>query len=471
MYKLFTAFIVLFIVYSGLRSQNTTITGNVPGAEGLKIRLISPSDYISELSKKIDETTIDELGNFNLKTSINECIFAQIQIDIYKGEIYLEPGKTYSINILPLNFKDENKETPFLNRTKLDIVFNNKDTNELNQQIGKFNILYNDFIISNSAKLLRNRNKAIIDSFRIKSFALFSPSKNSFLNNYIKYRIAGLEQSGRIKSTANLYSAYILNQAVLYNHIEYMYFFNEFYEKFLFNGKHSLKTEDLKRFIDKERNYSGLLDSLGRDSLVKNEVIRELVFLKGMKEIYYTNAYNKDNIIYLLTKFSLKTKFKEHKQIAINLITSFNTLKIGNKAPDFNFKSMKGDIFSLSSFQGKYTYLGFFTTWCTACVAENELIAELKKKFGDKINFVSISTDKQVLNLNYYLEKHKYDWYFLHYGNNNEILEKYEILTYPVFILLDANGAILNYPALKPSENIENEFKNLLNTENSSPNE
>ncbi|MCX6231486.1 MAG: TlpA disulfide reductase family protein [Bacteroidetes bacterium] len=460
MQKLITVFFLLFLSFFSF-AQNTSISGRAIGAEGMKIRLITTADYISELPKKIDEYIIDSSGNFKLRTSLNECIYVQLQIDIYKGDFYLEPGKSYNISITPMQYKEDEKISPFLNKKKLEIVTDKIDSNELNQQISKFNALYDDFVIKNFNILYNSRNKAKLDSFQLKLNLYFSSSKNSFLNNYIKYRIAGLEQMSHIKNTLKFYTAYIQNQPILYNHIEYMYFFNEFYEKFLFNGNHKLRDDDLQAFVN-EKNHLGLMDAMGRDSLVKNEVIRELVFLKGMRDLYYSNNFDKENIISMLYKFSGKTKFKEHKIIANNLIIAFNKLKIGGKAPDFKLKTIKGEIYSLANFYGKYTYLGFFTTWCAACINDNEAIAVLKKKYGDRINFVSISIDKQELNLNYYLDKHKYDWYFLHYGNNIELLENYGVYSYPFFILLDGNGNIVNYPALMPGENIEDVFKSVL---------
>jgi len=44
MQKLILAFVVSLSVSFGLQSQNTTITGNVTNAEGLKIKLITTSD-------------------------------------------------------------------------------------------------------------------------------------------------------------------------------------------------------------------------------------------------------------------------------------------------------------------------------------------------------------------------------------------------------------------------------------------
>lgn len=461
MFKKIILFLWLFITVICSNGQNTFINGNAAGAEGLKIKIKTTSDYISELSKKIDETTIEENGNFKLKASITEPIYAQIQIGFLKGDFYLEPGKTYTISISQQNYKEDDKESPFLSKKRLNIEFLNNDNNELNIMINKFNILYNEFVLKNFNALYQRRDRTRIDSLQSKINQEFGKSKNNYFNNYIKYRLAGLEQMGRIKNNKKLFANYISNQPVLYNHVEYMYFFNEFYEKFFYNGNHTIKTDDLKRYINTERSYLSLLDSLGRDSLVKNEVIRELVFLKGMKELYQSNAYKNENIIDIISRFANKTKFPEHKKIAFNLIETFVALKPGSTAPDFKLKDIKGTSYTLSSFAGKYTYICFFTTWCAGCMPENDALVDLKKKYNEKVNFINIAADKQVLNLMYYVEKNKYDWIFLHADNNIDIFENYNINSFPVYILIDPQGKIVNFPALKPSEGIDIIFNKL----------
>jgi len=457
---LFFSFILIF--FNLTNGQNTFISGKAPGAEGLKIKLLATADYISGLQRKLDEYIIDENGNFKLKTSINETIFVQLQIGFIKGEMYLEAGKSYTVNIEKQNYKLDDMESPFLSAKRLELEINNNQANELNTQIDKFNVLSNKFSIKNYYALYQRRDKTKLDTLIVNSNEIIGNSNNLFLKNYVRYRIAGVEQMGRLKSRKKLFAEYIMDQPVLYNHVEYMYFFNEFYEKFFFNGMHYLKNDDIKRFINVEKNYLNLLDSLGRDSLVKNEVIRELVFLKGMKELYYSKSYNNNNIIDILSRFANRTKFQEHKKIALNLIESFNVMKINNKAPDFKLQDINGNTFNLASFTGKITYICFFTTWCEGCKPETEAITELKKKYGDKVNFVFISADKQSLNLHYFLEKYKYDSYFLYPLNNTDVFEDYGIRSFPVFVLLDQQGKILYYPALKPSEGIETIFNQLL---------
>jgi len=80
---------------------------------------------------------------------------------------------------------------------------------------------------------------------------------------------------------------------------------------------------------------------------------------------------------------------------------------------------------------------------------------------------VCISIDKELMTLDFYLQKKKYDWCFLHYGGNIELLENYSVSTFPIFLLLDQKGNILKYPALKPSEDVEKTFKELITPETS----
>jgi len=453
--------ILFFSFHLNVFSQNTSISGKALGAELMKIKLYTYADFISEIPVKISETTVDSLGYFCFKFSLNQILYTWLQIDNFKGEVYIEPGKKYFLDIKPNNYKDDIKESPYLSNLKLDINWVNSEHNNINILISDINKKYNDFILNFFNLLYVSRSRAIVDSLK-KEFELITINSNQYVKNYARYKIATLEQSGNLKNRKRLFAEYINNQQVQYNNVEYMYFFNQFYEKFFFNGNHYLRADNLERFINIDKNYITILDSLGRDSLVKNELIRELVFLKGLKELYYSKKFKSENIIEILNAFSKKTKFSEHKLIAQNLINSFKRLKQESKAPNFSLKSVNNGVYSSNDFLGKYTYVSFFTTWCVGCLPDMEAIKELHKKYGDKINFVSISGDKQDLNVLYYVKKNKYNWVFLLASSDFSVLETFEVKTYPIFLLIDESGKIVDYPALKPSQGIEHKFKQIL---------
>jgi len=72
--------------------------------------------------------------------------------------------------------------------------------------------------------------------------------------------------------------------------------------------------------IEWQVNYKALLDSLGKDTLLKNEVIRELVLLENIVDWSNMKLFTLDSLKTLLTQFYNNTKFNEHKIIIKILI-------------------------------------------------------------------------------------------------------------------------------------------------------
>ena len=101
-----------------------------------------------------------------------------------------------------------------------------------------------------------------------------------------------------------------------------------------------------------------------------------------------------------------------------------------------------------------------------------KIMQSLYKKYGNKIEFISICADNDFTKMTSFLSKNEsYAWTFLHKGNNNHVLDNYQIATFPQYILIDKNLKILQAPAGRPGgtaerateENIERDFYNLVN--------
>ncbi len=117
---------------------------------------------------------------------------------------------------------------------------------------------------------------------------------------------------------------------------------------------------------------------------------------------------------------------------------------------------------SLSDFQGEPVYLSFLATWSSACLGEYKFLDSLHFKYGDSIKFITISLDKNSEIINRFINDKGYDWLFLYNGSQYDLVKSYNIKTFPLFALIDKDGKILQYPAYKPSEVIEETFKKLV---------
>ena len=239
-----------------------------------------------------------------------------------------------------------------------------------------------------------------------------------------------------------------------------MNFFNAFYKQKLQNYSLTNEGKSLKFQIDGRGSFKGTMDVLRQDDFLKNDTIRELVVIKGLYESYYDGAFQRKNIVPMLRQVVEESKIPEHQRIAQNILNSFSKLKVGGTAPFFELPDKNGLTHSIDELRTKkYIYLMFFDKNCTACLQQLKIIPSLKKKYGERIEFVSISTDSKTSELKDFCSQNpKYDWLFLYDNSAGMLKNKYEIKSLPTYFLIDPAGKFIQVPAESPDEDIDRTF-------------
>lgn len=462
MIKKFLLTILFFLSCFYIFSQKTTITGTANGANGKIIELIGFKDYFTLTEFVLASDTIDNNGNFQLSYHSKRVEFAKLKIDLYSCEIFLEKGTNYDITIQNLNqdffFL---KENPLFKIKDLQISINNSDSCELNNSIINFNkdfdkmliSHYNTFYLATDVVKMRRVTDTLV--------AKYKSCENEYFKNYVKYRLALIHENMRIFPEM-LFRYYFQDKPILHDHVEYVDYFKHYFENYIFQNSYKIRVHNLYPTINGKPNYNALLDTLGKDSLLRNEELRELVLLNDLKSLYYDEDFNPKNIISLLQYAANNSKFKEHKTIAKNTIDQLLKLKPKYQADNINLVDLKGDSINLTKFKRKYVYLLFFTPWNNDCLAEMEAMKNLYTKYGKEIEFISIGLANNSYEIQNMLKERKFNWRFAYFNQNYKILENYKVNSFPFFVLLDRDGKILQYPAKKPSEQVELIFMKLL---------
>jgi thiol-disulfide isomerase/thioredoxin len=460
----FLVLILNGVVYSQNSSAgNVTIKGTAKGAEGKTISLKIFSDNLSQKEQLLVKGTIDSGGNFGLKCNLPSTGLAIIHIEYYMGEMYLEPNKSYTIEIRNLVFNDKlDKVNHYLSPLNCYIKVISDNKNELNHLISKLNLNYNLFIRKNIVLIKNKEILAKVDTFLIAMQDTFAGIDQPFFKDYLTYRIASLKFLTGYSDPYKLMSEYIVNKPVLYENIEYMTFLSDYFENYFKDITRQVKLNDLSIPVNKNKSYFEALDVLGNDSLLRNEILREVVLLKTMDVLYSSANFSKKAVIEVLKQFSVKSKFEKHRLIASNLIESYNRFEKGMPAPEFKLIDTKDSIIRLSDYKGKMVYVNFFATWCKSCIDELELMKKLHEKYKNQVLFISISVDREFMKTFYLQRDNNYDWEFLHFNNDYDLLENYSVYSYPSFVLIDKDGNIIQCPAPKPSDNIEMTFEMML---------
>lgn len=119
-------------------------------------------------------------------------------------------------------------------------------------------------------------------------------------------------------------------------------------------------------------------------------------------------------------------------------------LEKGNRAPDFELKTLDGETVKLSDFIGEQVFLNFWATWCPPCRAE---MPDMQKFHEDKdvvILAVDLAeTESSDKNVPEFIEEYGITFNVL-IDEETEVANLYGIQPLPTSYLIDSTGVIHN---------------------------
>ena len=423
--------------------QPVVIEGKAEFAAGMEVRLIAYTDLLSYRQEVVATDKIGKDGSFRLSFPTRQIQLVQLAIRTSKAEFYVAPEHTYRFTVTmdPQLFQllDPMEYGGFLQ-----IKSDNATTNDLNYKINRFERTADDIIDFFAPNIIGDIGKTEFDSISTNINKRFPVEyvPDNFYKSYIYYYYAELEALLLHKSPDSLYAKYLDNDYVLYENPSYMSFLSGFYSNYLLTSPRIGKTV-LEHAINEEGNFLSVFNAIGKDTLLVNEQLRELAILINLPELYDDKSFSKKNIVKILDDIRVASHFPEHRTIAENILYNLKKMEPGNQLPEVRFKEIGGSSFKFSDLKGKWVYVQFFNLDCSDCIREMMIIKELRAKYGDKIEFVSLSLDFTVSRLLQFKEKYpQFDWKFVHFSNQFEWLDEMGINALPDNILLNPDGTL-----------------------------
>jgi thiol-disulfide isomerase/thioredoxin len=163
-----------------------------------------------------------------------------------------------------------------------------------------------------------------------------------------------------------------------------------------------------------------------------------------------------------LTSFiaTLEKVSKDEKLIASvkKYAAQFEHLYAGRIAPDAEFYDAAGNTSKLSDYRGKVLYIDTWATWCGPCKREIPSLKALEESYhGKNIQFISVSTDKDVAAWKSFIERESMTGLQLHQSQEMEktMSYLYAVNSIPRFVLIDEERKIISVDAPRPSSGEE----------------
>jgi len=429
---------------------------------GKVIQVFSEADQITHLERKEGVDTIASDGYFEVTFVSRHPQRVKFKIEQAVFYLYVEADYVYGINVPELDPAlkyDNGAELP------LDIGILGHDSTELNVLMMDFEKLNNTFFASEEGRFLsRPMMFKRADSLQKLCDLRYKDIKNEYFKAHVKYSIASINASVS-RGENYLIGGYIINKPILYNSKAYMDFFSSCFMGYLKAASTGKSSRSLQHMINVQADLQALSAYFKDDKFLKHDTLRELVILHNLWQYYFDEDYNPEAIKKILGQIAAESKLEEHRRISNNMLNFMNKLLVGSDAPLFSARAANGKMGSLQQFKGRWVYLNFFSTGNSESLREMPKIAALKKKFGDKLVFLSICLDDSVKTYTQYLRSNpKYDWpiWFSNVkGLNKTAKEAYFLSGTEAYFLISTFGTLALSPAPSPSEGIEYRF-NLL---------
>ncbi len=462
-----TALFGLLFSAVNLSATKTKISCTAPSYSGEEIVFFSYSNMISFNEIELCRSLVDDSGRFECEFDLNQTHIIFTNLGVYNCFFYVDPGFEYQIRLPEKRLKSEAEEqNPYFEplsvqlAVKPTVSLSGKPLPQTNEELN-FNIrAFNDSFYPYYYKYVisaytNNIDRKELDQVIETILSPFLDIQHHFFKTYVKYRIGLLQYYGNQQSTKTIADEYFRTAEICYNNPSYMELFNNVFGNYFDNFSAEHPDSRIGLILNRENNYSKANELLKKDQNLENDQLRELVFLKGIYDGFYGTGYSKSAMLILLDSVLVKSQYDIHHGISTDIMRMITKLLPGYKPPDFELYDRDSNLISLEYFKDQYIYLGFCNSFSYYCIKEYELLRNLNKRHKEHLMIITILVDDSYQKMIELVDYNKYDWIFLHFSNQPEILDNYDVKAYPTYYLIGPDGNLLLSPAPSPLEDFE----------------
>ncbi len=454
---IFLGMVVAFWHTSHAESLTSRVSGNAPGYSGTELVFMRYSNMITMNEEVMARERVDENGHFDLELPLWGTEYVFLHLGIYQAYFFAEPGMSYEL-VLPEPVAKTAREmlNPYFEPVGQHLGLGNFNKDELNVRIMRFDDAYNPLYNKHVTDIYVRPDISLLEKDIQQLESPYPPDDGSFFGNYRKYRYGLLKLLASQERVQSLSDEYFDGMPVLYDNPAYAELFNKVYDKyFIFFGR----TEQGKKIyndINLHGSYDSLLNTFSRNLNFSNDTLAEIVILKQLHDEYYGDQFSRKGLLNVLDSLIKRTTIVEHRRIGQEIRNKITRLQTGFEPPPFELEDTEGNVVRLSDFLGKYLYLNFCTCQSYTCLNEFNMLSQLHKRGVNNLVILTVTIDPNDEDLKQFRARNHYDWVFLLYDRQPEILREYDIRAFPTYFLIGPDGRLIDSPAPSPAENIEN---------------
>ncbi len=465
----------LFSGWAQAGGETVKITGRSVDYAGDSMVFMSYTNMITFNEKEMARCIVGDSGYFECFLQLEEPALIFSHLGVYNCFMYAEPGMVYDIKLPQKRQKSVADEAnQFFEETSVHLSL--KMTGRTvggevlagDQELNFLIHAFNDYFYPYYYKFAVNAYTDRIDQQELKDAieklqTPFDEISSPFFRDYMDYRIGLLNHYGNQVSNERIIRDLFLERPVRYQNPAYMELFNEIFNDYFDRFNEKYPRRNLPVVLNRDKDYTALNEILVRDASLENDSLRELVLLKELYEGFYDSGNIRSSMLQLLDSLQANTAIGLHRNMVRDIMLEITRLLPGYAPPDFALYDQDSILVHLSDFKGDYLYVMFCNSFSYYCVKEYEYLKILQQRLEGRIKILTILVDDSFQSMRDLLRNNPYPWTFLHFSNQPQVIDDYDIQTYPSYFLIGPEGKLIMSPAPAPAENFETAFRRLIN--------
>ncbi|MDF1570480.1 MAG: TlpA disulfide reductase family protein [Bacteroidales bacterium] len=458
-------FLISVLACQDVSSQHVVLMGKAPQFAGEYLVIRKISNPVTGHATILDTLHVGADGTFNHQLACQQPQWFFINTGIFRITMFITPGKGYEITLPPKTEKTENNiRNPFFKPMVAHIQVAREFTtgapetsisgNDINSRIFRFDTL----ISSTNRQMMEARR--LHRSFNSDSVILaieqsYQHNTSSYFQQYRRFRYGILKINSRDVGLAYLMENFLSTEIPLTENPAYMELFGEMYAEFLFYFSRTDEGKSIGTIINRKQDLAALKDTMMKHPAVPDRKIAELIVLKEIFGIYSKDYFYGEALLMLLDTVIRNPELPEYAAYARDIKEYLTRLKIGERPPEISLVDQDDNLRSFGDFRGKYVYLNFCTPDNYSCLKEFPFMKAIYEVHSDYLEVVTIMVTEEPATMKDFMERNDYNWTSLFYGNDEELLQNYNVRAFPAGFLLDREGILVQSPAALATEGLE----------------
>lgn len=451
-------FIHTLCVSGAIATDSTTVYGKAPSYAGLRLKIESQGNPILRTNSTLASIQVANDGSFTSTFYLPETLKILIRLGEADGTLVLQPGGRYLVELPPYSALTEaNRLNPFYIAPTFALAIVDGDKGGLNRMVGQFDDEFNTTYLNQVHKLFKKESEKPLLPI-IAYFDSAYKSDNKWFNDYKHFTYHQLYDLAFQRRKEFIASRFFKESTFQSNNPAFIRAFNASFYRYLSVKMASSNSDSLKQAW-RSRSIDSISRALAINTILINDTLREAVILKNLYDAFYSDLYDKEEILMLIEQSTIHFKTEINLKWATEIVHSLKKLSVGSEAPDFSLTNENGKSRSLKKYRGKFVYLNFMDTKNYACKKDLLSLPTIQAITRKELEIVTILTDSDFNKAKEFIKSNKLDWEFLSIKNQVSLLSDYKISVLPSYFVINPEGQLLISPALGPEENFLAQFQ------------